>query len=370
LMENPFPVLIFLPPDTNSRAERWVAAGRRAAAADLIKRLKSIEFDLEIHLISADSIASDALGQGAKKLTRTSATGFHFGNYLTHYLEENNIQRAAYFGGASAPLMTAEMLSDAIGAVLVETQPFAMVNNLYSTDWAIFNHAQRLHNLRERLPADNQLGWVMLNEGGFHVEALPPGAASRVDVDTPSDLILLSGHPFLGPALNEFLVSEVSGEDARVGRVKDLLKTPASSLVVIGRSSSRVWAELERRTQIWVRVFVEERGMVSSGRMAKGEVRSLIGQMLEDQGAEIFLGRLSELGGAVLWDTRVWMAHQGGWPSTADRFAADLGWTEEIEHVGLRKLTREIMSASIPVITGGHGVVSGLVYALLDACDL
>jgi hypothetical protein len=61
------------------------------------------------------------------------------------------------------------------------------------------------------------------------------------------------------------------------------------------------------------------------------------------------------------------MSTRGDWPSEADRFAADLGWAQEIDDPALRALTEAIGQAPIPILTGGHGVVSGSALALLEA---
>ncbi len=109
--------------------------------------------------------------------------------------------------------------------------------------------------------------------------------------------------------------------------------------------------------------------MVASGRVARGEVRSMIGEMLDSWGAPEFIRRLAAMTNAVLWDTRVWMAHRGGWPPVGDRFAADLGWAEQVRDPALRDLTAAICSAPVPILTGGHGVVSGSVYALVETLE-
>jgi hypothetical protein len=69
---------------------------------------------------------------------------------------------------------------------------------------------------------------------------------------------------------------------------------------------------------------------------------------------------------AVLWDTRVWMAGHGGWPPASERFAADLGWADQVEDRALRELTEAVNEAPIPILTGGHGVVAGSIYALVE----
>ena len=106
--------------------------------------------------------------------------------------------------------------------------------------------------------------------------------------------------------------------------------------------------------------------MVASGRIASGEVRSLLAEIVKQWGPDEFVNYLGSISDAVLWDTRVWMAHQGGWPSKANRFAADLGRVEEIDHPPLKQLTKAVIQASIPIITGGHGVVAGGLFAFLE----
>ena len=152
----------------------------------------------------------------------------------------------------------------------------------------------------------------------------------------------------------------------RILNLRHVLQTPASTLSVIGRASSAVWRELEERTKIWVRIYAEERGMVASQRLARGEVRSLIADMVNEFQPSVFLARLSQMSDAVIWDTRVWMGSMGSWPSAADRFAADLGWVDQISDKALRNLTLAIMESQIPVVAGGHGVVAGGLLALLE----
>jgi hypothetical protein len=146
-----------------------------------------------------------------------------------------------------------------------------------------------------------------------------------------------------------------------------VLGTPAESLALIGRVSEAAWRDIVQRSQVWVRVYAEERGMRASGRLARGEVRSLLAEMIEAQGAESFVARLADLVQGVLWDTRVWMAHRGPWPNAADRMAADLGWLDQIVDPGLRRLTEAIAASPVPILTGGQGVVAGSLRAFVEA---
>ena len=107
--------------------------------------------------------------------------------------------------------------------------------------------------------------------------------------------------------------------------------------------------------------------MRASGRQARGEVRSLLGYYLEEVGLERFFETLATMGQALFLDNRVLFAHRGLWPSAADRFHSDLRQPAQISDPFVRSLTEAAMAASIPVIMGGHSLVAGGMYAMVDA---
>ncbi|NIS79419.1 MAG: hypothetical protein GTO14_04240 [Anaerolineales bacterium] len=364
-----FPVVLMLPPSGTSRSEQWVAAGRLAAARDLARRLGRIRGVASIHVLAGNRSDSESLHELGVKSLPAPPGSFHFGRALADIITEQGFERCAYFGGSSAALMVEQALEDVFDRVAQHEHPFAVVNNYHSTDWIVLNHAPELTRLWESLPKDNPLGWVLYHEAGYEVHSLAPSAASRVDIDTPSDLFMLHQHPDLGAELDSFLASAPPEQLIKVQRVQDVMQSPASTLTLIGRASAHLWHTLEQRTQIWIRAFVEERGMIASGRLARAEVQSILGEILEVWGPRRFVERLTRVSDAVLWDTRVWMAHRGPWPSAADRFASDLGWVDEIEDTTLRELIRAVQEAASPIVTGGHGVVSGGVYALVESFE-
>lgn len=355
-----------LPPAGPSPAELWLAEGRRAAASDMLRRLSSLNVAGPIYVLVAEREDAEVLSSiGGIPLEKPKGI-FNFGRELTRWVKEGGFQRIAYFGGASAPLMTTDRLQEVFDLALEAERPTAVVNNYHSSDWVVLNHAGSIISLAEKLQTDNSLGWVLDHEVGFEVKSLDPSAATRADIDTPTDLLLLYRHPQLGSGLGSFLAQAPRRALERIERMREVLNTPASALILIGRTSSHAWRTLERETQIWVRVFAEERGMVASGRSERGEVQSLVGDFIDSWGPEVFVTRLSELADGVLWDTRVWMAHRGKWPSNADRFAADLGWEDQVADSALRELTQAVNQAPIPILTGGYGAVSGGIYASIE----
>jgi hypothetical protein len=136
---------------------------------------------------------------------------------------------------------------------------------------------------------------------------------------------------------------------------------------VAGRVSAAVWQYLERETACRVRVFAEERGMRASGRQARGQVRSLLGYHYQQAGARGFFQTLAELGQAVFLDSRVIFAHLGVWPPDSDRFNSDLYRPNLIANDAVRQFTEAAMEAPVPVVLGGHSLVSGGLYALVEA---
>lgn len=363
----PIPILIMFPPTGDSPAERWVAEGVRAAAMDLIECLQGTRINIQLHALTPDEEDLSLLGSLKIKPRISSRKDFHFGEALLGFAREQGDKCIAYFGAGSAPLLDGNLFIQALEKVIQTNVRKAVVNNFHSTDWAIFRYNRALESLPGRLPTDNQIGWVFANEAGYQVEALPPNAATRCDIDTPTDLLMISKHPQIGEHLQSFYREKAIDGSDKIEAACRILNTPASTLSLIGRASSHLWQELERQTQIWVRVFAEERGMLASGRLARGEVQSLIAEVVRQWGAQAFVEYLSQISDAVLWDTRVWMGHEGIWPTDADRFASDLGWVDAIETPALKELTRAIIAARIPIVSGGHGVVAGGAYALLES---
>jgi CTP:molybdopterin cytidylyltransferase MocA len=368
LMPAVLTVFILLGPEGASPAEQWVAGGRRAAAVDaarLAAGLPGVE-----RVVVATSEADWAGAQPGLPVTwDLDAVGeaFHFGRRLAGLVQRYPAEAYLYLGAGSAPLLAPDALAQAVEAVLSEPGPRALTNNLYSSDWMAFNCPEAVVARAERLPADNALGWVLMTEAGVSVRALAAAAGTRLDIDTPADLLLLALHSGTGPALRAYL-NEHPGDSGPWRQAGRRLFTRGAQAALLGRVASGAWAHVEANTQAWVRVYSEERGMTASGRLAAGQVRSLVGAYLLERGPEAFFEELSRLAEAAFFDTRVIMAaHSGGrMPAAADRYASDLGWAEAIADPWLRAFTQAAQAAPIPTVLGGHGVVAGDLYGLVE----
>jgi CTP:molybdopterin cytidylyltransferase MocA len=341
---------------------RWIRGARRAAAADLLVQLAAQPLVERIILVTPEP---DGLETAAGVVPVVSDVGpLHVGRYLAALAGDYGLERLLYFGGGSVPLLEDETLTRIVTR-LAESERLVITNNRFAGDWAGVAPANILEAWVERLPQDNMLGWVLSAEAGLPVEDFPAAAQTRLDIDTPVDLMTLGLHPGTKPHLRRYL-DRLPLESRRLEQMLKVLATPAGHLFIAGRFGPAAWQALNRATQCWIRVFSEERGMVSSGRQANGEVYSFFADYVTAVGPERFFEKLSEQVQAALIDTRVLLAHHKLWPDEADRFASDLGLAAQINDPWLRAFTAAAMAAPIPVLLGGHSLLAGDLFAFCE----
>ena len=340
----------------------WVQGARRAAATDLLLQLAQQERLDQLVLVSPEPLAHPI----PRLRHHISPPGpIHVGEWLARIAREYTCERLLYFGGGSAPLLTDDAITQIIDQLMV-AENLVLTNNQFASDWAGVTPTSVLETWLTRLVRDNSLGWVLSHEAGLPVVTLPPAAATRLDIDTPTDLLTLRLHPGTRPRLRHFLEA-LPLDTAPLQKAWQIMTTPASRVFISGRIAPDVWQQLNRTTRAWFRVLSEERGMVSSGRQEAGQTHSLVAAHMEAIGLPRFFALLAEWTDVAFIDTRVLFAHRGRWPAEADRFASDLGQVEQIQDPWLRQLTEEARQSPIPIILGGHSLLAG---DMLAFCDL
>jgi CTP:molybdopterin cytidylyltransferase MocA len=341
---------------------KWVYGAQRAAAQDLLEQLsKQAQID---RVIVVSPSVSDLDASNVSEWLTSEEGPIHIGRWLAKIAIEFDVDRLLYFGGGSAPLLSDQHLSDVIEKLAAASEG-VITNNRFASDWAGIVSAKALYQWTERIPKDNMIGWVLSTEAGLPIEDLPPSAASRMDIDTPTDLLTLDLHPQVKSHLRRFL-SQLSLNSSPLRSLLKVMRQRASHIFVAGRLAPEAWQVLNRSTESWIRVISEERGMISSGRLARGEVFSILGSLIESKGLDSFFDMLADHCQAALIDNRVLLAHRGKWPSEQDRFASDLGFIDKISDPWLRKLTIAARDVPIPVIMGGHGLLAGDLFALCE----
>ena len=350
-------LVIFLGGLRGSQVEEMVAGARAAAALDSIQAAISSGRYEGVVLVTDGRAELPALPDGVT--VDVDEGPFHFGSRLAEVVRRHGLESVVYLGGGSLPLLGAEdfaRVADGIseGGVVV-------TNNQFSSDLVAFP-AEALS--RTQPPdSDNRLARALSEEAGLSVRALARTVATQLDIDGPTDLAVLALTGEGGPRLRQYLAT-LELDLGRYRRVLPLLTDRRAQITVAGRVGSHVWQYLEGETACRVRLFAEERGMEADGRAARGEARSLLGFFLEQAGPQRTFGALAELGDAAIIDTRVLLAHFHAEADRSDRFLSDLGRWEEVREQFLRDLTRAALEASIPVLLGGHSLVSGGLMAL------
>jgi hypothetical protein len=354
----PTPTLVvFLGGLGGAPVEQIVGAARRAATAD------SIEAALSSGAFKRAILATDAPFDFAHipGLTVDVDDGdFHFGARLSELIRLYAPESVLYLGGGSVPLFGPDEFRELAASI---TDDIAITNNAFSSDLVAFPVRDGVLEAIEPLDRDNALARALEERAGLTFHELPRTVATQMDIDAPSDLAVLALTREGGPRLQGYLRT-LEPDLSRYRRVVPLLTDRQAQIVIAGRVGSHSWQYLERETACRVRLFAEERGLEAEGRSQDGSARSLLGFLIEATGLERFFQIIPELGDAAFIDTRVLLAHMRIDATREDRFLSDLGDWQSISDPFLRDFTHAAAEAKIPILLGGHSLMSGALMAL------
>ncbi|MEA4884437.1 MAG: hypothetical protein VB144_12445 [Clostridia bacterium] len=360
--------------------ETWVAKVREEMALSLAGRLRATGcFDEVIMVTDRSALAERALAQtGAVPDVRHDDGAFHFGARLSQALHRaaehtraccgnDDLSGFVYMSGGSGFFMGAEEIRSFARAVLAN--PHAVVaNNTYSAD--MFGAADVNLVLKADLPASDNAAPMAVWAQGAELIALRQTIGTTFDVDTPSDLLVMEavaerlGADAKG-TVDEILRFNSAGiARERLDLARRVLERELAEAAIFGRVSPSTVEELNSLTRARLRIYSEERGMRSFGRDKPGGARSLIGRYIDSRGPEGFFADLAWCADVAFIDTRVLFSHMGAALSQEERFAADLFLPELVRDSRAARLVTAATDAEIPVVLGGHSLVSGGVRAL------
>lgn len=356
-MSNPPSLVVFLGGMHGSHVEDELARVRQAATFDTIDTARAAGIR-HVILLTDDP----GLAVGVEDVEIIVDTGeHHFGTALADIVGERRLRSVIYLGGASVPLLDVHGFRE-IEARLQRSE--AVTNNRFSSDLIAWNADAAGLNVVRAVKRDNALARA-LQESGVTVGELPRSLQTMFDIDSPCDVAVLAVTGLGGARVRE-AVSQTALDLGPYRRTLHHFVEPASEIVVAGRVGTHVWQYLERETACRVRVFAEERGMEAGNRAESGEVRSLLGFFIEARGCGQLFTTLAELGDAAIIDSRVLLAHNGIAAQRTDRFLSDARLADDIGEPFLRELTQAAIDAPIPVLVGGHALVSGGLMALSE----
>lgn len=383
-MDSKVDILLMTGKKNNSEPVKMVSRAIELSTKDAIEKflkIKEKEKSINKIILSTNSevLIDELKGKSIIIEPDEPQKKFYFGKKLKELINKYKIEKLFYMGGGSGVLLKIENLKNIIKTILdkdkiinklnkdkiSDKNKIFITNNLYSTDFIAFSQASIINSI-EPFKNDNEIAWILRNNCNFQNISLLRNAATQLDIDTPIDLLTIKNHP----ALSKNVKNYIESLDINTTKIEEALKYFAiedSNVIIAGRTNSTVWSYLENNTVCRVRLFAEERGMRASGRQKRGEVRSLLGFFIQEFGIKKFFEIINQIADAAFIDSRVILSHFKMWPSANDRFYSDLLKPEKISDPFLREFTYEALNASIPIVLGGHSLVSGGLYALVES---
>jgi len=368
MMARPFLGLVFEGGHYTGDVEGCVARAREEMAVLSARRLAGTGLLDKVVLVTDRPALAERAGSlpGVDSLISAPDERFHFGRRLAQVIGEYDAAGFVYMSGGAGFLMDSAELSGFVRAVAA--RPGGIVaNNIYSAD--MFGAADSQVVLSADLPeADNGVP-MAVHMAGNPATGLPPTIGNTFDIDTPSDLLVLAEViPMLAPYAQCVRDAATAGPMGRAAGIlsaaKAALGRELAEIALFGRVSPATVADLNARTSCRLRVYSEERGMRAFGRDKPGMAKSLIGAMIQTRGAQGFFSDVAWCSDAAFVDTRVLFAHMGAHLSQEERFCSDLFLWEEVRDGDAARLVQAALDAQIPVMLGGHSLVSGAVRAL------
>lgn len=384
LLEAKLNVIIFEGGSVLPEPLNYLTQFRQAIVLDNITRAKAAGADRLIVVTDRPGLMEQAARKGALVVETPvgAAHPFHFGNALKEVCQSMNIQDEAIvcLGGGTGALMREDdwrlvfkkVLNNGSGGGsgsgdgnYSSDGGVVTANSIFSSDIIGFRPSDTVY-LAQSMPLDNQLAWT-LNEAGLCYQPLPRTTAFTFDIDTPVDAILAGFHPDLGNAAAQ--VARDGGRFAQsltenTRQIVGVLREGQGEIFIFGRVSASTLQMLEKGTKCRVRAFIEERGMRALGR--EQNAFSMLGACIAQNGAEWFLNQLAMCCRAALIDTRVLYAHMKLALPEEERFYADLGLHSQVSERFAADLANAIENAPLPILTGGHSLVTGGLMVLLE----
>ncbi|MDD4903623.1 MAG: hypothetical protein PHX77_03900 [Candidatus Bipolaricaulis sp.] len=355
----PVMALVFHAPVGRTMAERIVEEARRASTRGLCVLLQTCGVD-PIVVAPAEVARTGVFDVETRTPSVSADAPFHFGREIQRLIVDLDIENLLYFGSGSGGLLSETELRDLAEFARTE-RGAAVFNNFYSCDFAAFPEAQEL--LHIALPAvDNPLGFAVA-DAGIHCLSMPRSASTQFDIDTPSDVYELARTDRGNPELRRFL-QDRTWDHPSLDPALAVLTDRSALTILVGRVNPTTWSHFEREVACRTSALVEGRGM----RAATSRHVPWLRQTIAEDGAAPFFRRLENAADAAWIDTRPLLPFGESLPPPSTRFASDLFRLDEVDDPVWRSFTEAALQCRIPVVLGGHSLVSGGLYLAAEAC--
>ncbi|MCA1554766.1 MAG: hypothetical protein LC737_10345, partial [Chloroflexi bacterium] len=196
-MSNAVALIIFSAGSASNDAERLVTQTRHAMTRDLVARVRQL--DLAEHIVVATD--SHELIESLRDCDVIAdyddpSTSFTFSARFAQIIERRRLDKVFYLGGGAGALLTDDELRGIVER-LRASENILLPNNFWSSDFVAFAPAAAALDLPP-LDTDNNLAFLLRTQRGLNYVPLPRTVGTQFDVDTPTDVLLLSYGKHLG----------------------------------------------------------------------------------------------------------------------------------------------------------------------------
>lgn len=352
-------------PDPRDTLGSTIAQLRRAVALDTLENWASVPGVGRVVLATNNTDLANAARQLAGvpvEIWETGGAPFHFGRELHRLVDTLGLEQVIYLGGAALPSLQPREMAWVV-QTLAEHPRCVVMNNVQSADLVAWRPGDAIGQIPP--PANDNFFGNLLREVGLERLLMPNSGAVHFDLDTPTDYLVFEVSGRAGQRAAQALAG-LPWPRQRLQQALAVLRRPLAEVGLIGRVGTAVQEHINRNLRLRLRVFSEERGMKALGREQAGAVRSVVAHLIDDLGPRRFFRHLSSVCDVIFFDTRVLFAHGGRQVSEHDRFCSDLGDLSAIGDPWVREITAAASECGVPVMLGGHSVVTGGLWVLAE----
>ncbi len=275
--------------------EHQMVSVRRGMTLDAIAKLRHIpEIDVIYLSTNYPELAAAATELGAVVVPEEPP--FHFGRCLQYVINQGNLDGIIYMGGASCPFLTADEFRQ-IARDLRRYKNVVYTNNPQSADIVAFTPAKAI-NMIDLPDNDNVLPTRLRQGAGLERVFLPHSVGVHFDIDTPSDVLVMS----LSPRVEQYTrqaIAALNWDNSRLRQAMNHLALPESNIFLAGRVNPWTMQHIGMYYRSRLRVISEERGMRATGRAERGEVHSLLAFMMEQLSPQGLIDYISSIADAA-----------------------------------------------------------------------
>ncbi len=355
--------VIFEGGNPQTQIEKDMVILRRAMVLDNLAKFKKAEEIDKIIVATNYSNLRDELLKDKEIVVDFEQGEFNLGKRLSEIIDRHNLEAVFYLGGAAGPLITIEEINQ-FSIEVKNTPEIVMTNNVQSSDMIVFAPAKAINRVHVFPIKDNPLG-NLLRDAGLKKVLMPHSTGIHFDIDTPTDMLVLSLNPSIGPNVRQAF-KELNYNADHLIKAKHYLALPYADVILSGRVGSPVITHVNTMVRCRLRVYSEERGMKYLKREENELVKSLMAKSIDIMGMKEFFNYMSEIAHVMFFDTRIVYAHNNLHLIENDRFYADLLLPEKVNDPYAKKMTEEILKAKIPIVPGGHSLVAGGMWSLIE----